>query len=313
MPNFNKGKYIKEAIESVLAQKYHNWELVIVDDSSTDNSLDVIKSFLDNKKIKLIKNVINKGVAYVASQAVESSSGEIIGTLDSDDLLHEDALMVMLNEHKANPDFGLIYSNHYICNNNFENCVSADWLPRPDDKCFQELIFGRQDGKTISMHFRTFKRNAYDMTDGYDASLLCFEDRDLYYKFEKVTKIKGMNRCLYYYRDTPEIGAYRNNPKERDFWFLCEYKETKRRLGVTMPLVNNKKMSPFLSNLMYIYLLRYSEIENKKLRRKLHWFLFGMGNANLKNNKLLAFLYYLNSFVYGYTPISLRGIKKIIS
>ena len=118
MPNYNNAEFIKEAIESVLKQSYKNWELIIVDDGSTDNSLRIIKPFLKNKKIKLIKNKINKGVAFAAKTAVENSSGEIIGTLDSDDVLAEKAVEMMVNAHLDNPDWGLIFSNHYECDQN---------------------------------------------------------------------------------------------------------------------------------------------------------------------------------------------------
>ena len=149
MPNYNKGKYIKEAIESVLAQTYPNWELVIVDDASTDNSLEVINTFLNNENIKLIKNADNKGVGYTAKLAVEHSSGEIIGTLDSDDVLVEDALMVMVNEHKAYPEYGLIYSNHYNCDKDLKILAKGD-LPDPlPDNDVSSGYFSR---KTMSLN-----------------------------------------------------------------------------------------------------------------------------------------------------------------
>jgi glycosyltransferase involved in cell wall biosynthesis len=314
MPNFNNGKYIKEAIESVLAQTYPNWELVIVDDASTDNSLDIIKVFMNNGKIKLITNDINKGVANAARLAVENSSGEIIGTLDSDDVLVEDALMVMVDEHRNSPEHGLIYSNHYICDKNLGRCREAAWIgPLPDDMCLQDVFLGSQDGMTVSTHFRTFKRSAYDKTEGYDIALLCYEDRDLYYKLDKVTEIKGINRCLCSYRHDDEMGAYRRNPKEKYYWFLCEYKEVKRRFGVNLPFVNKAKISPFLSNIMYLYLYKYSKISKERLRRRLQTFLLEMGHLYLKSNKLLAFLYFLNSLIYGYTSITFTRIRKFIT
>lgn len=311
MPNFLNGIYIKEAIESVLAQKYNNWELVIVDDASTDNSLEVIKPFLTNLKVKLIKNATNKGVAHVVKQAVENSSGEIIGTLDSDDVLYEDALMVMVNEYMANPDYGLIFSNHYIVDKKSAIRGKGKWPGSwPDDTCLQEAI---SHGLVISTHFRTFRRSAYNKTEGYDTSLLCYEDRDLYYKLEKVTKMKGINKCLYGYRHTDEMGAYRNNPKIQYYWFICEYKETKRRLRINLPYADKKTISPFLANVMYMFLCRRSNMKKDRLRAKLCSLLSVMGHANLKTNKLLALLYFLNSWAYGNVPITFNAIKKFMN
>jgi hypothetical protein len=160
------------------------------------------------------------------------------------------------------------------------------------------------------MHFRTFKKSVYEKTVGYDDALLCYEDRDLYYKLEKVAKLRGIDICLYYYRHTDEMGAYRSNPEDKYYWFACEYKETKRRLGIRLPYADGKSISPFLSNIMYVYLCRHSNIIKKKLRRKLQSFLFSTGCDNLSNNKLLAFFYFLNSYIYGYTPITFGRIKK---
>lgn len=85
MPSFNTEKYIKDAINSVLGQTYKNIELIIVDDCSTDNSVDVIKKY-DDPKIKLIVNKCNKGAAFSRNIALIESKGEWIAFLDSDDI-----------------------------------------------------------------------------------------------------------------------------------------------------------------------------------------------------------------------------------
>jgi len=310
MPNHNKGKYIREAIESVRAQNYPRWELIIVDDASTDNSLDVIETFSDDIRIKAIKNSTNRGVGYVSHQAVENSSGEIIGTLDSDDILHPDALTVMANEHMTNPDCGLIYSNLYICDGDLKISGELDLLDSlPAGVSLQEILMGGKYKSPISLSFRTFKRSAYDKTEGYDTGLRCYVDRDLYYKLEKKGKIKCVNRCLYYYRHPNDKGVYRNNPRARYYKLFCEYKEIKRRLGVDLPFVDKENISPWLLNIMYIYMKRYLNIRKKEFR----YFFLEMGYYSLTTNKLLALLYFLNSMIYGYTPITLSRIRKFFS
>ena len=85
MPNFNNGRFIGECIESVLAQEYGNIELVIVDDKSDDNSVDVIKS-INDKRISLVCLEKNLGVAKARNIGIEHSTGNYVTTLDSDDL-----------------------------------------------------------------------------------------------------------------------------------------------------------------------------------------------------------------------------------
>ncbi len=312
MPNYNNGKYIKEAINSVLAQTYCNWELIIVDDASTDNSLSIIKPFLCNKAIKLISNKVNQGVAHAAKVAVDNSLGEIIGTLDSDDVLDKEALAIMINEHDSYPEYGLIYSNYYKCDDNLKIHSTVNLLdPLPDNISMQEILLGPKSEATISTHFRTFKKSVYYKTEGYDIVLRCYEDRDLYYKLEKVAKVRCINRCLLFYRDKKEEGAYRRNSEAQYYWFLCEYHEASRRLRIKLPLANKSKSSLFLANLMYIYLRKSRHIVKKKLRRKFHLFFLELGFHNLKTNKLSAYLLLLNSLLYGYTPITFKTFKKL--
>lgn len=86
MPSYNTGKFITDTIKSVISQTYKKWELIIVDDCSTDNTDDVIKPFLGNKKIRYIKNATNKGAAVSRNRALREAKGRWIAFLDSDDL-----------------------------------------------------------------------------------------------------------------------------------------------------------------------------------------------------------------------------------
>ena len=85
MPSFNTEKYINDSIDSVLGQTYNNFELIIVDDCSSDNSVDIIKKY-DDPRIKLIVNKRNKGAAFSRNRALIESKGEWIAFLDSDDI-----------------------------------------------------------------------------------------------------------------------------------------------------------------------------------------------------------------------------------
>ena len=85
MPNYNSAKYLKETIESVLAQTYQNWELLFVDDCSTDNSLEIVRSYQD-ARIKILQNERNSGAAISRNYALREAKGKWIAFLDSDDL-----------------------------------------------------------------------------------------------------------------------------------------------------------------------------------------------------------------------------------
>ncbi|HOA82018.1 MAG TPA: glycosyltransferase family 2 protein [Defluviitaleaceae bacterium] len=85
MPSWNTGKWIGESIESVIKQTYQDWELIIVDDCSTDNTDKVVANYRDSR-IKYFKNDINSGAALTRNRALREAQGEWIAFLDSDDL-----------------------------------------------------------------------------------------------------------------------------------------------------------------------------------------------------------------------------------
>ena len=108
MPSWNTGRFIAESIESVLAQTYKNWELLIVDDCSTDNTDEVIASFKDTR-IKYFKNEKNSGAALTRNRAMREAQGEWIAFLDSDDLWAPNKLEKQLGFMNDN---GYVFSYH---------------------------------------------------------------------------------------------------------------------------------------------------------------------------------------------------------
>ena len=96
MPSWNTARWIKETIESVINQTYSNWELIIVDDCSTDNTDDIVTSFNDSR-IRYFKNDVNSGAALTRNRALREAQGEWIAFLDSDDLWYPNKLKRMIN------------------------------------------------------------------------------------------------------------------------------------------------------------------------------------------------------------------------
>lgn len=91
MPTYNCARFIRESISSVLAQTYTRWELLIVDDCSTDKTEDVVASF-DDPRIHYLRNEQNEGAALTRNKALRAAKGRYIAFLDSDDLWHPDKL-----------------------------------------------------------------------------------------------------------------------------------------------------------------------------------------------------------------------------
>lgn len=122
MPSYNSEKYIKDSIESVLKQTYPFWELLIVDDCSTDKTVEIIKSFKD-ERIKFFQNKINSGAALSRNWALREAKGKWIAFLDSDDMWFPTKLEEQLQFMQDN-NYYFTYTDYRIClNGQWENAV----------------------------------------------------------------------------------------------------------------------------------------------------------------------------------------------
>ena len=111
MPSYNTADFIKETIESVLAQTYTNWELLIVDDCSTDNTDEVVAQYLGDVRIRYIKNEKNGGAAVSRNRALREATGRWIAFLDSDDLWNPNKLEKQIAFMKEN-GYAFSYTNY---------------------------------------------------------------------------------------------------------------------------------------------------------------------------------------------------------
>lgn len=110
MPSYNTGKFIKETIDSVLSQSYQNWELLIVDDCSSDNTEEIVGNFQDDR-IKFYKHETNQGAAYSRNRALKQAKGRWIAFLDSDDLWSNNKLKEQLDFMEDN-NYSFSYTNY---------------------------------------------------------------------------------------------------------------------------------------------------------------------------------------------------------
>ena len=111
MPSYNTERYISESIRSVFNQTYQNWELIIVDDCSNDHTDEIVSEFLDDKRIKYLKNEKNCGAAVSRNRALRESNGKWIAFLDSDDLWMPEKLKKQIRFMEEN-DYHFSYTNY---------------------------------------------------------------------------------------------------------------------------------------------------------------------------------------------------------
>ena len=115
MPNYNSAKYVKATINSVLNQTYENWEILFVDDCSTDNSVEIVEGFQD-ERIRIFRNEKNSGAAVSRNLALREAKGKWIAFLDSDDLWDPQKLEKQLFFMVKN-DYSFTYTYYQVSNN----------------------------------------------------------------------------------------------------------------------------------------------------------------------------------------------------
>ena len=136
MPNYNSEKYIEETIKSVLAQTYNNWELLFVDDLSTDNSLELVHAF-DDDRIKVFTSDKNGGAAIARNKAIENARGRWIAFLDSDDLWLPDKLEKQI-KYMLDNDFSFSFTDYDVVGENNEQIFK--FVPHLDSCTYNDIL-----------------------------------------------------------------------------------------------------------------------------------------------------------------------------
>jgi glycosyltransferase involved in cell wall biosynthesis len=236
MANYNNATYIEEAIKSVINQTYSNWELLIVDDCSTDTSEIIIEKFLSDERIKLIRHKTNKGYGASLKTAADHSSNDIITILDADDKLHHKALEIIAQAYRENPDHDFIYSTMWECDSQLQNCIRNTWIGPINPK--KSNIFNIK----IS-HLKSFRKEAYLKTSGFDPKQKKAVDKDIIFKLEEVANFKFVNIPLYYYRWHGQgISQSKSSFSPEFYHYLAKLKAYRRRLNTHIPNFTKKQI-----------------------------------------------------------------------
>ncbi|MEQ1347633.1 glycosyltransferase family 2 protein [Acinetobacter lwoffii] len=124
IPFYNNEKYLSYAIQSVIMQSYANWELILVDDGSTDKSFEIAKKFQSlDKRIKVISDGENKKLPTRLNQLIDESKGQYIARMDADDIMHPDRLFKQFTYLNSNRDIDIVSSGLVSIDSN--NCIKG--------------------------------------------------------------------------------------------------------------------------------------------------------------------------------------------
>ena len=204
IPMYNAEKYIERCLESILKQTYTNIEIVIIDDGSSDNSLERVRSFSD-KRIRLF-NKINGGVSSARNFGIDKSLGDYLLFIDADDFINKEMVEKLLNE--VEEENTLVFcSNDEIWNNRIDTRILFDKFKGEINKydVLREIASGKAGlvcSKLVSK--KVIKENNIK----FDEKLVIGEDQIFFLKVaEQTEKFKYVNESLYYYDRTNEESA----------------------------------------------------------------------------------------------------------
>lgn len=195
IPVYNGERYIAQAIESALAQTYRNFEIVVVNDGSTDNSYEKIKPYLPSIKYIFQQN---QGVAAARNTAIKNSSGEFIAFLDQDDLWLPEKLELQVDYLLGNPDVGLVHSNMSYINEEGKPIEPhfGRWQTDVSGWCFKDLFIDNR----IAILTALLRRECLDQLGLFNEKYASVDDYDLMLRISRKYPIGHIDRELALYR-----------------------------------------------------------------------------------------------------------------
>ena len=191
MAAFNYADFIEEAIDSVISQTFKDWELIVINDGSTDETEEVLKHYESNQKIRIIHQQ-NKGLNITNNIALRLARGEYIMRLDADDYLDENALSVLSDSLDRNDKFDLVFPDYFEVD---ENGKLLDLIRRDKIDHAVEILDLPAHGACTMFRTKTLKR-----LGGYVEDFQCQDGYELWLRFIQKYKPKNINIPLFYYR-----------------------------------------------------------------------------------------------------------------
>jgi glycosyltransferase involved in cell wall biosynthesis len=195
MSVFNAEKYIEESIQSVLNQTYNNFEFIIINDGSKDNSLKIIKKFLSKDDRIILIDRENKGLVASLNEGILKSNGNFIARMDADDVCLPNRFEEQLNFMNNNSDVGVCGSWIELFGDDFKTKI---WkLPCNDERLKAELLFSSCFAHPSVM----IRKNVLlDNDILYDESYIHAEDFELWIRLSDITYFANINKVLLKYR-----------------------------------------------------------------------------------------------------------------
>ena len=284
MSVYNGEKYLREAIECILNQTFTDFEFIIVNDGSTDNSLEIILSYSD-ERIKIINNEKNIGLTKSLNKALKQARGEYIARQDADDISLPNRFEEQIMYLEKHPEVVLLGTNAYRIDENGKIIEKKVALAKPSLKdLFKENQFNH--GSVM------FKKEVIDKIGVYNELFTYSQDYELWLRIAKRCKVRNLTQRLYKLRSHSENIRFMNIEEATLYYFLV--------LKITRTDLDKKALNdirekgilslyPYLSKSERIFLYKaiasmHVRNNDLKLAREEYKKIFGLNPFDIENN-----------------------------
>lgn len=303
---YNREKLLPKAINSVLNQTYKNWELIIVDDRSTDDTKKVVENYIKkNKRIGYVRNTHKKGLAGGRNQGLEKAKGDYIAFLDDDDIFYKNHLKDSISLFQKFPKISVVFGKEKFVHKGKEVDYMNSWI---------KIKLAKISKKEEQKDFIIF--NGYILNNLIEDG--CFLNPSAAMIKKDVVRNTGFfNENLWNGNDYEYwIRVSRRNK----FGYLKKLQTTHVLHGENMSIsfkkgTFTKEKSVILNHIKMFKVIRSNSFLTKKQKRSLtknisnsYW---NVGFLLRKKNKFKSLCYYLVSRWYRYNPVQAKAIKKL--
>ena len=193
IPFYNSEKFLSKAIQSVLKQTYTNWTLILLDDGSTDNSLNIAKEFAEkDSRIKVLSDGQNKHLAYRLNEIAKLCQTKYLARMDADDIMHPERLEKQLKILEQNPEIDVLGSNAYSIDDN--DNIQGIRMKIDNDE------FKLLDCKSF-IHPSIIAKTTWFRANPYDEKMVKAQDYELWQRTLSKSVFKVYTQPLLFYRE----------------------------------------------------------------------------------------------------------------
>ena len=273
IPAYNAENILNKCLESIIKQTYSNLEIIVVNDGSKDNTINIIENFKQqDNRIKLI-NQENKGVSEARNKGIENSSGDYILFVDADDWLQEDMIEKMVN-YIDSMNVDVVRCNYY--GDGINGTVIGELYELANQKIskedfikkrvYEHSLLGKEPIKNLVM-LLLIKKKVFDDELKFDSKLFMMEDVVFYKKlFDKIDSIYFLNEPLYHYCENINSVTHDSTKYKKNIYGIIDVNEVLRK--ETKDIVDENKLNTNNLRVMICYISYiFEELGKKELEK----------------------------------------------